>query len=153
MEDRLAPGLSSAKERCTLEFVPQVVVPNAWPLVEHWIEEAAAESRGKITAADILEVLMAGHMHLWLIRDEGIVTAVIVTEFLRFPRKKLCGIVIMVGEGKDKWLFLKDTIEKWAWMQGCKGMRHIARKGWARVLTDYDWTHVVLEKDLEDFNA
>ncbi len=153
MEDRLESGLNSAKERCTLEFVPQVAVPNAWPLVEHWIEEAAEGSRGKIVAGDILTALLGGFMHLWVVRDRGLVTAVMVTEFLCFPQKKLCGIVIFMGEGLDKWLFLKDVLEKWAWMQGCRGMRHIARKGWARVLTDYDWTHVVLEKDLEGFDA
>jgi hypothetical protein len=48
----------------------------------------------------------------------------------------------------DKWLPLLAQIEDWARAEGAALVRIMGRPGWARVLSGYSVTNVVLERQL-----
>lgn len=151
MEEVQEPGCSS--DRFTLHKIPPEDVPEVWPLVADWVKEGLDTSRGKLLVEDIVTAVILENMHLWVIREAGTICAMGLTEFRVWPRKKALSIVAMLGGGAREWKSLMPELERWAIMQGCDLMWHIARKGWARLLSDYDMTHVILEKELEVYHA
>ncbi len=57
-----------------------------------------------------------------------------------------CLIGHIGGDDMEKWLGFLPMIESYAREQGCVGMKIVGRKGWLRVLPDYEQTAVVMEK-------
>ncbi len=119
-----------------------------WRLVEASIADAVETSRGKYTVDDVKADCMSGDAQLWLVGMDEQLLCVTVTRIVEFSRKKVCQIDICVGDRMDLWWRNVGHIEEWARNMGCDAMWCIARKGWARIMKDYDCTHVLLEKDL-----
>ncbi len=61
---------------------------------------------------------------------------------------KLCTISALGGHELDKMLPLMHKLEQYGRDEGCARMRVNGRKGWQRVLGDYELKQIVLEKDL-----
>lgn len=126
-------------------------VAGAWPAVKHFVERALADGPGRITADDVEEQLRAGGMQLWtLITSEGEpeVLAVLVTEIIDYPRKRVLDLAFMAGDRMELWLAALPALEAWAVTQGIEQIQIQGRPGWERV-TGYPRTAVVLCKDLE----
>jgi hypothetical protein len=88
-------------------------------------------------------------MDLWLAADEGgKVHAAEVTQIVDFPKGKTCCLVMTGGKGMRSWLWMLDEIELWAAKQGCTRMSAVGRKGWGRVLPDYEQIAIIFEKRL-----
>lgn len=152
MDTTLQRGTSSAS--CRIGLVTDLsTLPILWPLIKPWIIEIAETSRGKVNEQNIAEAIIADLMHLWLVRANGELVGISITEFAFFPQKIICRVVGMVGEDLLKWLHLREVVETWASFRGCEGMQIIGRKGYAKFLPDYAQTHVLLEKDLEVYHA
>ncbi len=124
-------------------------VAEVWRQVLPLVDGIVAASRGSITADGIFEFIVNGDMQLWVTEGDGIL-AIAITEIVRYPRKTVCKIFGCTGNGMKEWLHFMDEIEAWAAANGCRGMKHEARKGWARILAPkgYEMTHVILEKEL-----
>lgn len=118
-----------------------------YPYIKQWVEPAVATSNGKFATEDVLRAIMSGAMQLWVIADERPM-AIVISEIAIFPRMKVCRLICCTGEHREKWIHFLADIENWARHMGCEQMLCIARKGWARLLTDYKLTHVELEKAL-----
>jgi hypothetical protein len=129
--------------------IPYTSVDEVWKDVLPWIESACKSARGKFEPDDYRLALIARDMQLWTYRDKHGVAAVCVTEIVKYPRKKYCRIVIGTGRNRKAWQDYRKTIEEWAVSQGCDGMESFARKGWARIFTDYQTTHIVLERQFK----
>lgn len=131
--------------------VPVEQLAEVWPLVHKHIDDACARSRGRFSAATTFELIAAGDWQLWVVWDEGEKKhlATITTKISEFPTGLRVGeIIICTGEQRNKWVDLISELEEWARANGASVAQVWARKGWTRVMTDYDMTHVLLEKRL-----
>ena len=61
-----------------------------------------------------------------------------------------CNIFIVTGKHRQKWQHLISVLEDFAIENNCTNMEIIARKGWQRIMEQFDYkqTHVVLEKPI-----
>ena len=57
-------------------------------------------------------------------------------------------IVLLAGEHSLEWLHLLDELVTWFKAQGCTRIDGVMRRGWAKRLSDWTLTHVVLERDV-----
>lgn len=128
--------------------VPPYDVPKVWPLVASMIDAAFAELDE--TTPDYLPWLMEGKGLLWVyIRDEIIVAAA-TSSFQKGRQGKTCRVVSVGGdsggEGVAMWRRCIAEIERYAKTQGCYKVVIDGRRGWIRVLADYDPKCVSFEK-------
>ncbi len=93
-----------------------------------FLEPALARNGGTHVWADIVAGVEAGTLQLW-----PAPAGALVTEILRFPRKRICNVFL--GGGKlAQLLAMVPAVEAWAGLQGCEGLTVQGRPGWARVL-------------------
>lgn len=127
----------------------QLTRPSAqiWESIKPLVESACLSSKGRFNAEDVKRWLDDGTWQLWAVEDEGI-KAICTTEIINYPGLKVCRVNIVTGKGRHDWQHFRFLIEEWARSQGCKRIEALARKGWARVFTEYEMTHVFIEKEL-----
>jgi len=100
---------------------------------------------------DILAYLKTGHYILWIVTkpDSVSIVAAITIEYAHYPRHKMCRVVTLAGESMFEWI---DEgllmLEDWAKAQGCAYMDMYARRGWKKVLKEYEEDCVLLRKKL-----
>lgn len=126
-------------------------VSGAWPAVKHFVERALEHGLGRLGVDDVEAQLREGGMQLWtLITSEGEpeVLAVLVTEIIDYPSKRVLDLAFMAGDRMDLWLAALPALEAWAVTQGIDQVQIQGRPGWERV-TGYPRAAVVLVKDLE----
>jgi GNAT superfamily N-acetyltransferase len=128
--------------------VPSNLLPVYWPAVRPLIAQACEASRGKWTAEALRKEIEERNAQLWAIYKDEELQAVIVTSIENYPGKRVVTAPIVVGKDRGDWMQHFLEIEDWARQNGCQAVELIARPGWARVLKDYELTHVKLEKDL-----
>lgn len=95
---------------------------------------------------EIFESLLLRERQLWISGREKI-GCVLITRILNGHEKKTCLIELYAGNGIESMKFF-DDIETWAKNLGCNHMRLSGRKGWQRLLKDYDLKKIILEKEL-----
>lgn len=121
-------------------------VHRVWPSVTALIEDAMNRGGGDFDL--VQRDTLNGEKLLWVAIDEQRIWAAAVTGLHVEKDKKFCVIWACGGHEKDRWLSLKDELEKFAKAEGCAVMRIFGRRGWARELTDYKLKSVTLEKVL-----
>lgn len=126
-------------------------LPEVWEDVKPLIVAACSRSFPKMTEADVLKAVSERDMQLWVIYED-VIYAVLVTEILNYPLRRVCRILMATGTDRTRWQHFISDIERWAKEQGCDSMELEARPGWKRVFTDYKFTHVHLEKNLHGNN-
>lgn len=136
-------GLSASAE--TLCVAPDRIA-SLWPYVSEWLE-AACNRCGDWTLAALRQCLDAEQMLLWIVWDGEKLCSATVTELVIVPKGKICRVVVH-GGAEVRWLAAIKPIERYAREAGCVAMRVDGRKGWARVLSDYEQTWITLEKRL-----
>lgn len=130
--------------------VPKEVIPQLWHKFEAFLASGAERSSGTLTLESIKAGLAAGEMQLWSYWDGNECLGVAVSE-LGFADSgmKTCKVLIGSGHHRDKWQFvMRDTIKKFAELEGCGLFYMVTRPGWQRIFTDMKMTHVVLETRL-----
>jgi hypothetical protein len=146
-------GARTPKSR--LVCVPTDQVAGAWPHVRDLIY--AAMKRGGLSSFRPVEAsVLAGDALLWLAWDGAHIQAAAVTELHATEWRTACVIVACGGRGPRSgsgagmaaWLPLLAGIETYARAAGCACVRIMGRKGWARALSTYRTTRIVLEKEL-----
>jgi hypothetical protein len=121
-------------------------VHEIWPHVAELIRTAVKRTNLSHTA-DIEYDTLHGDGLLWIAWDETIKAAA-TTSLIRTDRDKVCILTACAGEDMQLWLPLLGKIEAYAKAEGCACVRIYGRKGWARVLKDYQVEQIVLERQL-----
>lgn len=132
----------------TLCAVPAAQVASVWPWVEPELRRACARSDGRYAAEDVRAALLARDMQLWIAvgaAGRGI-ESVCVTELVKYPQEKRCGLVFCAGRRPERWLHHLDEIAGWARAQGCAALELQGRPGWEKLLPGWEKTHVLLRK-------
>lgn len=124
------------------------------PLINHYIEDATNRSAGRHTPKTVYEMIQRDLYHLWLVVDDeqdNQVQAVVVTQFLQYPTGiTAADVIIATGQNRKKWLHLLEELEDWARDNHCDLFQMFARKGWAREIPQYNLSHVLLERQLDE---
>ena len=134
-----------------LELVPIPIahLDAVWPLVLDDLENVASRSNGTVSVEGMAERFGDGRWQLVIVWGDGQVHATIGIEWhTAMTGKKLCSIRFATGRHASRWRHLLSVIEDIARMRGCEAVAMTARPGWAKWLTDYRRTHVLLEKAL-----
>lgn len=126
--------------------IPADRVSDVWPHVKDMLQSAVDSANGRWALADIKRFLHEKDLVLWTSLREGKIEAVAITEIVQHSRKKMCMVKVLTGKDYANWVQLESGIAAWAESIGCAGMEAIARKGWARVFKNYDFTHILLER-------
>ena len=136
--------------------IPSSNLDDVWSLVKKDISEALSYSGNHTDAQFVYETLKQNKMQLWVIWDkdkEAIIDkyyGVVVTEIVKRKLIQSCNIFIVTGRHRQKWQHLISVLEDFAIENNCTNMELIARKGWQKIMEQFDYkqTHVVLEKQI-----
>ncbi len=99
------------------------------PLLQLAINKTAD---GKYESSDVYEAIKAKDMQLWIAFDDEGLCAILVTQIICFPRKKVLRLVFTAGERFEDWLHLFDEIKNFAKHHGCESVEGYGRPGWEK---------------------
>ena len=136
--------------------IPSSNLDDVWSLVKKDISEALSFSGNHTDAQFVYESIKENKMQLWVIWDKSKPTTiekyfgVVVTEIVKRKLIQSCNIFIVTGKHRQKWQHLISVLEDFALKNNCTNMELIARKGWERIMEQFNYkkTHVVLEKSI-----
>lgn len=140
---------SSLADEIKLVAVPPQMLERLWSVLAPRFDDVLRRAPG-LTLEAMVRNIAGGQWQLWMAwRDNVGPAAIAGTELVRNDDGSLmCSVLFCTGDGAREFSPLLVPIENWARSEGCTRMKAVTRKGWARHLTDYKMTHVVLEKDL-----
>ena len=136
--------------------IPSSNLDDVWNLVNKDISEALSYSGNHTDAQFVYETVKENKMQLWVVWNKDKKTTldkyygVVVTEIVKRKLKQSCNIFIVTGRHRQKWQHLINVLEDFAIENNCTNMELFARKGWQRIMEQFDYkqTHVVLEKQI-----
>ena len=136
--------------------IPSSNLDDVWNLVKKDISEALSYSGNHTDAQFVYDTLKEDKMQLWVVWDKDKPTTlekyygVVVTEIVKRKLIQSCNIFIVTGRHRQQWQHLISVLEDFAIENNCTNMELIARKGWKRIMEQFDYkqTHVVLEKPI-----
>tara|TARA_R100000742_G_C4216236_1_gene41251 strand:+ start:94 stop:537 length:444 start_codon:yes stop_codon:yes gene_type:complete len=136
--------------------IPTSNIDDVWNLVKKDIQEALSYSGNHTDSDFVFETLKQEKFQLWIVWDKAKKTTlekyygVVVTEVVQRKLRKSCNIFVVTGRHRQKWQHLISVLEDFALEQECNNMELIARKGWERIMEQFNYkrTHVVLEKTI-----
>jgi len=117
-------------------------IPVVWPHVRFKLQRAI--ERVGLDRFDEEAVFDGRHL-LWAAYDLEGVHAACTTAL---DVDGICTIVACGGKKMKQFLPLLSHIEFYYRNQGCKAMRIIGRRGWSRVLPDYKFKAIIIERPL-----
>lgn len=124
-----------------LKVTPQQL-DDIWPKASEWLA-AAIDRDGLVSQETVYNGLKNGYNQLWVCE-----TAAAVTCLEDYARGRVCFIWLAGGSDLSKIMSHLGDIEAWAREQNCSKVRVTGRKGWKRMLHEYDEPYVTLEKTL-----
>ena len=136
--------------------IPSSNLDDVWSLVKKDISEALSYSGNHTDAQFVYDCVKENKMQLWVVWDKDKPTTidkyygVVVTEIIKRKLKQSCNIFIVTGRHRQRWQYLVKVLEDFALENNCTSMELFARKGWQRIMEQFDYkqTHVVLEKQI-----
>ena len=136
--------------------IPSSNLDDVWSLVKKDISEALSYSGNHTDAQFVYDTIKQSKMQLWVVWDKDKEATidkyygVVVTEIVKRKLIQSCNIFIVTGRHRQKWQHLISVLEDFALKNDCTNMELIARKGWQRIMEQFDYkqTHVVLEKQI-----
>ena len=136
--------------------IPSSNLDDVWSLVKKDISEALSYSGNHTDAQFVYDTIKQSKMQLWVVWDKDKEATidkyygVVVTEIIKRKLIQSCNIFIVTGRHRQKWQHLISVLEDFATDNNCTNMELIARKGWQRIMEQFDYkqTHVVLEKQI-----
>ena len=131
----------------------QIVQPEdvayIWEQVAPLLEKVKEHSEGEAEPDDFLEALTHGDMQLWIATEDNGLHSIMVTQIAVYPQKKVLKIISMAGSDFPKLYEFNDMVESFATKTGCSSMELWGRKGWKKLLPDWESNYIVFTKDLK----
>lgn len=127
--------------------MPPELVPQVWPHVWEMLKKAIDKTDYGTFACLENDVFSANAL-LWLAWSEPTIGAALVTQLVRNENSIACYILACGGKEHRAWRCLPAPIEAYAKVEGCKKLRILGRKGWAKMFEGCRVPLVVIEKDI-----
>ena len=152
IRDRAKESISSKSlhplgSNCKVFNVEVDDIPVIWENVLPLINLSQVEGN-EMSQEDFFESLMNQDMQLWVALEDTEVVACMVTRIVSYPQKRLLRFVFIGGEGMDKWLENLPIVENFALINGCTSLEIWGRKGWIKILKDWECKYHIITKDL-----
>ena len=131
----------------------QIVQPEdvayIWDQVAPLLEKVKEHSEGEAEPDDFLEALTHGDMQLWIATEDQKMHSAMVTQVVVYPQKKVLRVISIAGSDFKRLYVFNDMVESFAIKTGCSGMELWGRKGWKKLLPDWESNYIVYSKDLK----
>ncbi len=125
-------------------------VPYVWGDVGPMIARVTEQTEGEFEPDDYLESLARGHMQLWLATEDKEIIISMITQIIPYPQKKVLRVIALAGKNfKEVHDNFIDILETFAIRSGCSSLELWGRKGWKKMLPDWDSKYIVFTKDLK----
>ena len=128
----------------------------AWPkfadrVMPH-ILRMAEGSGGRYSAQDIVDAIVAGQFHLWLMLDGAEILGALLTEVIHYPRFRAMRGVAVVGHRSRRWVAAGHAAVELASRMyfGCTRIEAMHQPGHERLLIPFGYEpwHILSEKPL-----
>lgn len=107
-------------------------------------------SAGELITEDYLEAIVNGTMQLWLALDGKDIKMTMLTQIIPYPQKNILRVIAISGNDfKQVYEKFNDTLESYALKHDCSALELWGRKGWKKMLPDWNDTYTVFTKDLK----
>ena len=118
-------------------------IDDVWSDCEKYIELGNNKSQEEMSVQDIYENCKDKDMQLWIVFNEDKdIEAVLTTQVIDYPQKRVCRIVTLGGLNMDDWTdMVLATLEEWAEEQACHSMETVCRKGFIKKLKGFGYEH------------
>jgi hypothetical protein len=126
--------------------VPPDQVKEAWPRIAYLVSQAL--ECGDTPLSEVESDVMAGRGLLWLVVEDRQVLAAVTTHLETVKGIKVCTISSCAGGPIEKIMPFIGRLEQYGRDEKCQRMRVNGRRGWGKLLKDYELTQTVLEKAL-----
>ena len=127
-------------------------IDDVWTECKKYIELGNNKSQEEMSVEDIYNNCKDKDMQLWIVfKDDMQIQAVLTTQVIDYPQKRVCRIVTLGGHSMDEWTdTVLSTLEEWAEAQACHAMETVCRKGFIKKLKSfgYEHTYTILGKEL-----
>ena len=130
-------------------FIQPEDVAYVWEEVAPLLDTVKEHTEGELETDDFLEPLTHGDMQLWIATEGSTVHGVMVTQLIPYPQKKILRIISLAGDNFEELRGFQEMIEAFAVKTGCTALEMWGRKGWKKLLPDWEDTYVVYTKDLK----
>lgn len=125
-------------------------VPYVWEEVAPLLQKAVKRSEGELSTDDVLEHIQNQTFQLWVAIVEEKIIMAMVTQFIDYPRKRVLRVLSIGGENfsvlHEKF---NPMVESFALENGCTSLELWGRKGWKKMLPDWESKYIVFTKDLQ----
>lgn len=106
--------------------------------------QAATDDR--CTLEDIYSNLWTGEYTLWCARSD-VDEVYAITSFIHYPTATDLRVIFTAGSSPS-WPPLIEQLEEFARANDCDAVEVMGRKGWAKVLPTYEFSHITIRKKL-----
>jgi hypothetical protein len=120
-----------------VSLVPPQLIDGLWPRIFPHLSKASDYTFGRYEPEDILEFVVSGDAHLWVVFDGEDIIGITVTRFWEYPRKKCLDMVFIGGDEGFSWKDpMLEILQRWARDNGCEAIESSGRVGFARAFRD-----------------
>jgi len=119
-------------------------IEDVWGAISEYLEPCFDE---RCTKQNVYDNLMSGEWTLLSITDGDKPVVLATVSYIYYPNSTSLSIILLAGEA-DSWPDLMVQLEELAIANGAYEIEIRGRKGWQRVLPDYEFSHITLRKSL-----
>jgi len=119
-------------------------IHDVWGAISEHLEPCLDE---RCTKQNVYDNLMSGEWTLLSITDGDKPVVLATVSYVYYPNSTSLSIILLAGEA-DSWPDLMVQLEELAIANGAYEIEIRGRKGWQRVLPDYEFSHITLRKSL-----
>jgi len=138
-------------ENLRLCAIPSLNAMYVWDVVEDMILAALMHADGKYTIQDIFMAIKDKEMQLWVVVDQDdMIHAVVVTQIIYYPSKKVMLFVIVSGVKFDNWSHFLPHFKLFAKDHDCSALEFYGREGWEKKVASLGFKkiHTVLRLNI-----
>jgi len=122
-----------------------------WDRVGPMLQRVVDHTEGELQPEDFLDNIVNNYMNLWLAVEDKEIIMAMVTQVIHYPRKKVLRVIAIAGKDfKEIHKEFNDMIESFAIQAGCSSLELWGRKGWKKMLPDWDSNYMVFTKGLTE---
>lgn len=131
------------QETFNLRGVLNCNIFDVWSDITPFINAALEHADNKYTLMDIQIAIIKKEMQLWVIVDSKLkIHAVMITEVIQYPNKKVLLITLLSGVNFDNWKHLLNQLKQFANELSCSSIETYGRHGWIKKLEPLGFTQL-----------
>ena len=131
----------------------QIVAPEdvayIWEEVAPLLDKVQEHTEGEVESDDFLEPLTHGDMQLWIATEDKNLHSVMITQIIPYPQKQVLRVISLAGSDFKKLNQFQAMLESFAIKTGCTSLELWGRKGWKKLLPEWESNYIVYTKDLK----